>query len=215
MSNTEPVAGIILAGGRSRRLGRDKRRLKLWGAQGPTLLEQTLHILQPLCAEVLVVLNDPENWPELACPIVPDSYPDGAALGGLYTGLSHIRQEFGLVVAADMPLLNPALLATMIAHPRDYEALLLRSPEPERVRNALAVEPLHAIYQRHCRELIPPLLAAGKRSFHDLLLQLNMCLIEPATLIHYPSLAWNLLNINTAADLEQFTGIMHENHHLP
>lgn len=208
MSNSEPVAGIILAGGRSRRLGHDKRRLRLWGPQGPTLLERTVHILQPLCAEVLVVLNDPEHWPELACPTVKDTYPDGAALGGLYSGLSAIHQSFALVVAADMPLLDPTLLAAMIAYPRNYEALLLRTPQPERVRNAMAVEPLHAIYHRSCREHIPPLLAAGKRSFQELLVQIKLCLIDATILARRQTVELSLSNINTQTDLEQLSRII-------
>jgi molybdenum cofactor guanylyltransferase len=211
MNNPEPVAGIILAGGNSRRLGHDKRRLKLWGSQGPTLLERTVYLLQPLCAEVLVVLNDPEQWPELACTTVTDSYPDGAALGGLYSGLSAIRRDFGLVVAADMPLLDPVLLAAMIAYPRDYQALLLRSPQPERVRNAMAVEPLHAIYHRSCRTYIPALLAAGKRSFHELLVQLRTRLIDAPVPAHHHTVERSLVNINTSADLEQLSRIMKHN----
>ncbi len=212
MNSTEPVAGIILAGGRSRRLGQDKRRLKLWGPQGPTLLDHTVHILRPLCAEVLVVLNDSEQWPELACPTVPDIYPDGAALGGLYSGLSAIQRSFALVVAADMPLLDPALLAALIAHPRNYEALLLRSPQPERVRNAMAVEPLHAIYHRSCRAHIPALLAAGKRSFQELLARINTCIIDTHTLAQPQAVARSVSNINTNTDLEQLSRLADTGH---
>ncbi len=51
----ELVSGVVVAGGRSRRLGQDKRRLRLWGEVGPTLLEHTLQVLAPLCAELIVV----------------------------------------------------------------------------------------------------------------------------------------------------------------
>ncbi|MEP7190641.1 MAG: NTP transferase domain-containing protein, partial [Roseiflexaceae bacterium] len=65
-----PTSAIVLAGGVSRRLGQDKRRLRLWRAAGPTLLEYVVGIVARLCADVLVVLNDPDAWAELPARLV-------------------------------------------------------------------------------------------------------------------------------------------------
>ena len=54
------ASAIVLAGGLSRRMGEDKRRLRLWGQGQPVLLEHTVSVAAQLCADVVVVLNDPE-----------------------------------------------------------------------------------------------------------------------------------------------------------
>ncbi|MCU0491408.1 MAG: molybdenum cofactor guanylyltransferase, partial [Chloroflexaceae bacterium] len=153
------TTGIVLAGGTSRRMGRDKRRLRPWGEGGPTLLEHCVHVVGQVCAEVLVVLNDAPAWPQLPARPVADVYPDGGALGGLYSGLAAATHDYALVVACDMPLLNPALLGAMLDLPRDYEALVPRSPRPGLARNRMDVEPLHAIYHKNC---LPHLEANGE-----------------------------------------------------
>src|SRR5947209_3599396 len=98
-----PTSAVVLAGGLSRRLGRDKRRLRLWGAQQPTLLEHTVGVVARLCPDVVVVINDPQEWRGLPAGLVPDVYPDGGALGGIYSGLAPARHVYALAVACDMP----------------------------------------------------------------------------------------------------------------
>ena len=139
----------MLAGGVSRRLGQDKRRLRLWGSAGPTLLEYVVGIVARLCADVVVVLNDPDTWASLPARLVPDVYADGGSLGGIYAGLLAAEHEYALAVACDMPFLNAGLIGAMLARPRDYDVLVPRSLQPGTARNALDVEPLHAIYTRH------------------------------------------------------------------
>src|SRR4051812_41195912 len=97
----DKVSGVILAGGRSSRLGEDKRRLRLWGDDGPTMLEHSIEILAPLCTEVIVVLNDAEQWPNLRTKIVADLIPDAGPLSGLMSGLLAATNEYALVIASD------------------------------------------------------------------------------------------------------------------
>jgi molybdenum cofactor guanylyltransferase len=72
------LSGVVIAGGRSRRLGQDKRRLQLWGDDGPTLLEHSVALLERVADDVTVVLNDPEAWPDLRATLVRDAYGDSA-----------------------------------------------------------------------------------------------------------------------------------------
>lgn len=122
-----PLSGMVLSGGRSRRLGEDKALLRLWGTQGPTLLEATIARLAAICDEVLVVSDGPHpDWPALSARTVMDRYPGGGSLGGIYTGLLEAAHPFALVVACDMPFLQPALLRYMASRPRDYDVLIPR-----------------------------------------------------------------------------------------
>jgi molybdenum cofactor guanylyltransferase len=197
----QPVTGIVVAGGSSRRLGQDKRRLRLWGADGPTLLEHTLAQLAPLCGEQLVVLNDPQAWPDLPARCIPDSYPDGGALGGIYAGLAAMTYPYALVVAADMPLLRRELPAAMLDYPRNYDALVPRSPRPGAVRNAAGLEPLHAIYSRACCAPLRRMLDQGQRRIADFLAGVRTVIIEPDVIARYDPAGQAFLNINTPDDL--------------
>ncbi|GAB4196546.1 MAG: molybdenum cofactor guanylyltransferase [Roseiflexaceae bacterium] len=202
-SPLSPTSAVILAGGQSRRMGQDKRRLRLWGPQGPTLLEHTVGLLAGMCAEVIAVLNDPQEWPDLPARLVPDAYPDGGALGGIYSGLAAARHDYALVVAADMPFLSPSLLATMLARPRDYDALLPRSPEPGAARNALDVEPLHAIYSRACLEPIRNTLEGGQRKIAAFFPLVRLAYVEPDEIALHDPHGRSFQNLNTPEQVEE------------
>ncbi len=197
----QPLAGIIVAGGRSRRLGMDKRKLRLWGSDGPTLLEHTVAVLAPLCTEVVVVLNDPQDWAGLPARITPDVYADAGVLGGIYSGLCAVRCPYALVVAADMPFLQRDLLCAMSTYPRTYDVLLPRSLRPDLARNALNSEPLHAIYSRACLEPLRATLERGQRCIIDFMPAVKVLILEPEAIAAYDPHRVAFLNINTPADL--------------
>lgn len=196
-----PTSGIVVAGGRSRRLGQDKRQLKLWGETGPTLLQHTVDLVASLCAEVIVVLNDPVEWPQLSGRIVPDLYPDGGALGGIYSGLAATSHEHALTIAADMPLLNIDLLRWMLAQPRDYDVLV-----PQlglgRARNRLGVESLHAIYSRACLDPIARQLDAGNPQVIGFYPEVYVRLMEPPLIAQFDPAGNAFRNVNTPEDLD-------------
>jgi molybdopterin-guanine dinucleotide biosynthesis protein A len=198
-----PISGVIVAGGVSRRMGQDKRRLRLWGADGPTLLEHTLALLQQLCAELIVVLNDPEAWPALPARVVGDAFPDGGALGGIYSGLQAASSPHALVVAADLPLLSPALLQWMIARPRDYDVLVPRLADSSQARNRLGVESLHAIYGRACLEPMRRQLEAGNPQVIGFFDAVRVTIVEPTSVAALDPAGHSFLNVNTPAELAQ------------
>ncbi len=165
------------------------------------LLEQTIHVVAPLCSDVIVVLNDAQDWRDLPARLVHDSYPDGGALGGLYSGLSAAACPYALVVAADMPLLNPALLAAMLERPRSYDVLIPRALKPATARNGWQVEPLHAIYSRACVPVLRSALEQGVRRLSDVLAMVRVAVLEPDEIVPYDPYGHSFLNINTPADL--------------
>ncbi len=195
------VSGVVVAGGKSRRLGEDKRKLRLWGADGPTLLEHTLGVLALLCSDLVVVLNDPDDWRALPARLVSDAYPDGGALGGIYTGLRAAAHPYAIVVAADMPFLNRDLLHAMLAHPRQYDALVPRSPRPDAARNTLNVEPLHAIYSRTCLQPLQDVLDQGRRRIIDFMDAVRVMTVEPDEIACYDPQGYSFLNVNTPEEL--------------
>jgi len=201
------VSGIIVAGGRSQRLGRDKRRLRLWGDGGPTLLGRTVAIARLVCDEVLVVLNDPAAWPDLGARLIPDAWPDSGPLGGIATGLRAARREWSLVLAADLPLLDVTLLQDLLATPRTALAVV-----PQRVgaaddaapRNRQGLEPLHALYHRACLPILERQLALGQRQVAGMLTALPLRIFPIGA---GDSRGASFTNLNTPADV---AALIHE-----
>lgn len=196
------VSCIILAGGASRRMGEDKRRLRLWGNCGPTLLEHCVALASPLCAECLVVLNDPEGWPALGARLVRDEQPGAGPLAGLASGLEQARYERALLLACDLPLLQPALLQAMLGEPQEYDALV---PVQETVGDRPQVEPLLAIYRRACLPEIRACLAHGERSMHGLLGLIQTRYYTPAEWKRYDPAGKSFLNLNQPQDTLRVT----------
>jgi molybdopterin-guanine dinucleotide biosynthesis protein A len=197
------ASAVVLAGGQSRRLGQDKRRLRLWGEGGPTLLERTVALVGGLCPDVVVVLNDPEAWPGLPGRHVADAYADGGALGGIYSGLAAAAEEHALVVACDMPLLNERLLAALLARPRDYDVLAPRSLSAGATRNRLDLETLHAIYGRGCLGPMRAALEGGRRQIASFFPEVRVAIFEPEETRAIDPLGYSFLNINTVEQMDE------------
>ncbi len=96
MNDTDAVTGIVLAGGMSRRLGRDKA---VEAIGGQSLISRVLDGLSHVADELVVVVNNQERAEELPLPdsvvVAVDIYPDTGSLGGIFTGLSASSNEWG------------------------------------------------------------------------------------------------------------------------
>jgi molybdopterin-guanine dinucleotide biosynthesis protein A len=188
------VAGIVLAGGKSRRMGRDKRFLEV---DGQRLVDRTAATLQGLFRETIIVAAEPEPMlEELNLRIVCDRIPGAGSLGGLYTGLMEVHAPRACVVACDMPFLSPALL----------EWMARRNPEADIVMAKLAtgLQPMHAVYGKRCLAEIDTMLQAGELKAQRLVQRpgLAVSVIEESELRPLDADLLSFLNLNTPADLE-------------
>jgi molybdopterin-guanine dinucleotide biosynthesis protein A len=136
---------------------------------------------------------------------VRDYYADGGPLGAIYTGLSAAAYSSALVVAADMPLLNPRLLRAMLEYSTGYDALVPRWPRPDAPDHS---EPLHAIYSRACLPTLQGALEQGTRRVRDVLPLLRVTYFAPEKIAHYDPQGLSFLNINTPADLAQARAVL-------
>jgi molybdopterin-guanine dinucleotide biosynthesis protein A len=201
--NMHQVTGIILAGGRSRRMGTEKALLPLPGAKRVTFVEQLAATLAGQCREVLLVARDEEQAAgygllrERGVRILTDKLPDCGPLMGLYSGLSAMdpaRSSHALVVAVDMPLLQAPLLAFLLAQPRT-DALLLP------VVNGTA-QVLCAIYPQALVALIEQRLREGRREPRSLLEIAPVQYIDEAQLRAVDPCLRSFVNVNTPEDLQ-------------
>src|SRR5688572_6343729 len=115
--------GVVLAGGRSSRFGRDKALLEL---NGEPLLARAVRILAGVVDEVIVLGPADRADHASGARVIPDERPGDGPLPALVTALREMRGERMLAVATDMPLLNPTLLRHVIDRSAGYDVAVPR-----------------------------------------------------------------------------------------
>ena len=183
-----PVSGVILAGGASRRMGRNKALLEL---AGRPLIAVAAGRLRAVVDEVIVAANDTERYAPFADRCVTDVYPGVGTLGGIHAGLQAAAHELAVIVGCDMPFLNPALLAWFVAAADEAGADLAI------LRHDAGVEPLHAVYRKSCLPVIEATIRTGERcafAFYD---QIRVRYVAPAEIAALDPALRSFSNLNT------------------
>ncbi len=177
--------GILLCGGKSRRMGRDKASLVLCGK--PLLLWQA-DKLRALGAEELLLAGGTRTLP--GARIVPDLLPERGPLGGLHACLTAASFEYCLVLPVDAPLVPEPALRALLDTAQGCDGAYLQSPR--------GPEPLLAVYHRRLAPLAAQLLASGPAPVRALLTQADLAAVP------YTGDAALLQNCNTP---EQFAAV--------
>lgn len=191
------TTGIILAGGNSSRMGKNKALLPLPGNQAVTFLEHLVSQLDACCVETLIVARDQAQATGYAFPSVQvtfDKTPDIGPLMALYSGLSVIDTEHALVVAVDLPFVQLTLLSFLLSLPLTADTLLVPL-----VHNRPQV--LLAIYPRSVLPLVKEQLQQGRRDLRCLLEVAPVQFIEEAQLLEVDPELRSFININTPEEL--------------
>src|SRR3989441_2918291 len=113
MKRHDQVAGFILAGGVSSRMGRDKALLEIGGVP---LLVRTARLIEPLVAAVTVI-GSPERYASLDLRVIPDAVAGVGPLGGIATALRFSASAWNLVLGCDLPYLTAKWLDRLMARP--------------------------------------------------------------------------------------------------
>jgi molybdenum cofactor guanylyltransferase len=146
------MTGFVLAGGASRRMGRDKALLRLGQV---ILLERQVRLLQTVCHSVAII-GPVRNFPGFEAPFIADELPGHGPLGGIYTGLRQARTEFTLFLGCDMPFMKARFLRYLCARALDGRADATIPETPGQ-----GVQPLSAVYRRRALAAIRNSLASG------------------------------------------------------
>jgi molybdopterin-guanine dinucleotide biosynthesis protein A len=158
-SNALNLSIAVLAGGQSRRMGRDKALLDFLGAP---LLQRVLGRVRPLTDDLFIVATGRPEYGRFGVRVVPDRLPGAGALGGIYTAVAEASHERCLVLACDLPFVNPQLLRFMAEQPPDYDVLIpALAAERSDQGGQETLETLHAIYVRSCLPAMERQLQAG------------------------------------------------------
>lgn len=159
---TERFSGIVLAGGRSLRMGRDKALLEI---NGRSLLEHQVEKLRRLGIADVVVAG--REGPVDGARCVPDRRPGLGPLAGLHAGLMAARREHCLVLGVDTPLAPEAALAVLA------EAHLRSGCDATLLSHGDRCEPLIAAYRSALAALAGEVLAGEDRSLRALLRRID------------------------------------------
>ncbi len=190
------ISCIILAGGKSTRLGHDKILEKVGNT---SLLQQVISRTESLSREIFIVTAKERTFTRLEnllkVKLVTDIFPGQGSLGGIYTGLVKSDSFYNLVLAADMPFVNVSLLGYMMEVAEGFDFTLPRI-------NGL-FEPLHAIYTKNCIAPIESILKQGKRVIIELFNYVKVRYVEADEVDRFDPQHLSFFNINTKEELER------------
>ncbi len=184
----EDVTGVLLAGGKSRRMGVDKALLEL---DGQTFFQRSLELLEQFFTNILIA----GDRPDLARPGIPaiaDLY-SGSALGGLYTGLRAAKTDWIFVAPCDMPYPDSRIVECLLSQRSGADAVVPRTPE--------GYEPVFALYHKNCLAQMESMLQQNQYRIYDFYQQIAIRFLDQNELPE----GWQraLININTPEQLAQ------------
>lgn len=186
---TAQATAIILAGGRSTRMGADKSLLSV---DGQPIIERICEQFAGRFDQILISANEPEKLAFLGLEIVPDRIPGQGPLMGIASALEASSSELNFVVACDIPRMHIALVEEMLAEAETSGADVVVP-----MTGSEAYEPLFAVYRKSAIEAINKVLASGGRRISDIF---ALCRVK---YVRLTDPEW-LRNLNTPAEYKEF-----------
>jgi molybdopterin-guanine dinucleotide biosynthesis protein A len=184
-----PASAIVLAGGDSRRMGRDKALLPV---AGKPLIETIVRRLRERFDDILISARRADDYRFLGLEIVPDAAPGQGPLRGIASALPRAKHDLAFVTACDVLQIDLEFVERLLDLAESHDLVLpFRPPD--------LYEPLFAVYRRSVAASAEDILAAGKRSLLDLLDKVRVRRVEIPEGLSFG-------NINTRADYRALAG---------
>lgn len=159
--------GVVLAGGKSLRMGRDKAMIEI---DGRTLLDRALDMLDPHVHELLVIA-DPGKYGSVGPFVVADEWPGKGPLGGIATAMRYASNDRLLVIAVDLPGLTTAFFQRVMSQ-------LGTATEAVVPRHEGLIEPLAAAYHRNAQPVFRRCVEMDILKMSDALSQVRTSYVE-------------------------------------
>ncbi|WP_423128218.1 molybdenum cofactor guanylyltransferase [Gaoshiqia sp. Z1-71] len=181
------ITGIILAGGKSSRMGTDKALISF---NGKKLIEYSISVMREICQHILISANNP-GYRDFGYPVVFDHFVEIGPLAGLEAGLRHSKSRINLVVPCDTPFLSAYLFKDILSHSPFHDAVVP-------VQKNGKIEPLTAYYSKKIQPALIRQINQGDYKMQNLLKLVNTKYI----ILNDNNL---LNNLNTPGDLAALT----------
>lgn len=188
------VSAAVMAGGRSRRMGRDKAWIEF---EGRPLIARVIDVLREVADEVIIVANE-ARYEELGVRVVADRFPEGGALGGIATGVGAAQHDLVLVAACDMPFTSAAV----------WRSLVERADGSDAVVPMIAgeYETLHALYTKRCLPAMESALASSRMRVISFFPEVRVSEVGEDELRAVDPDLRSFTNVNTPEELAAVTG---------
>lgn len=138
MIEKKHITAIILAGGKSSRMGEDKAFLKV---KAKTMIEHVIAAVKPITKDIIIIANDKKHE-QFGYPVYKDLITNCGPLAGIYTGLTFSETTKNLIISCDIPMLSTQLLQSLIQHSEGYEVCV--------PKNNHKLHPLIGVYSKSC-----------------------------------------------------------------
>lgn len=187
------ITGIILAGGKSSRMGQDKAFLLF---SGRPLIEISIEKMSALFEEVVIVTNEPALYEKYRIKTCFDIFKDKGPLGGIHTGLSFSNNFYNFVIACDMPFLREDLIRYMIDQKNGFDVVVAR-------QNG-RYHPLCAVYSKGCIKPIEGQIQKDELRIIDSFKSVKVRIIDEEEVARFDPEGDSFLNVNTPEDHRRF-----------
>ena len=185
------ITGIILAGGKSSRMGTDKGLVNL---KGHSLINHVIQVVNLMCDDIIIISNQP-RYKNLGVPVFEDILKNKGPVGGLHSGLRHSKTQYNLLVACDMPNISFDLIKFVLDNVDGTEDAVvpLNNNQPE---------PLCGVYAKNCIAQLEKAIDENRFKMQEILKNLNTKYISvDESLPFYTSELF--MNVNTMEDLDK------------
>ncbi len=197
------VTGVILAGGKSRRMGENKALLRLGNG---TIIGQVIRRMQPITDELLLITNSPDEYTHLGITMHKDIVPNAGALGGIHTGLTYASHHTVICVGCDNPFLMPNLLTYLVSVLGEYDAVMphtYKEPSADNADAQIISQTLCAVYSKRCLPIIEQMLNEPDLRVHALQERANILTLAPEIWKTFDAEGLSFFNVNTPEDFEK------------
>lgn len=186
------MTGIILAGGKSQRMGFNKALLEI---KGERLIDRTVSFFKDIFDEVIIVTNDIITYEYLNVRVIRDVMEEQGSIVGVFSGLLSASNQYSFVTACDMPFLNKELILYLSSLAKGFDAVVPFCKD--------SYEPLHAVYSKTCLKPIATLITSGNLKIVNLFKVIKTKKVEESGLRRFDSELTSFTNMNTKEDLER------------
>lgn len=183
------ITGIIVAGGKSVRMGEDKAFINF---SGRPLIETVIDALSPLFDDLMIITNAPRRYEKYGVRLESDIIKESGPLGGIYTALVRSMSAGNFIVACDMPFLKQELITYICEQAGDHDIVVC-----EKNRR---LEPLCAYYSKSCIGPIKDQLDKQNHKIVDLFPKVKVRVIEEAEVSQFNPEGRCFVNVNTPED---------------
>lgn len=185
----DKITGIILAGGKSSRMGMDKGFCAL---NGKPMIQYAIDVLDQLCDTIIISSNN-ADYELFEFPVIPDIIKDIGPMGGIYSGLKHSKTQHNFFISCDMPMVTVELVQHILSSKEGFDAVI---PTWNNF-----TEPMCAYYNKNILDNLTELIQKGDYKLQSIIQNLNHRTLEITNKLDF----YNdklFTNVNCGVDLK-------------